>query len=68
MLGVSNDHNSVPEQTEGDEPFLSVVLAVVCHRQRGTTKDAGGLQEIEAMLAEVDLAFPFIPLISHSLL
>jgi hypothetical protein len=63
MLGVSNGHNSVPEQTEGDEPRFSIVLAVVCHRQCGTTKDAWGVQEIEAVLAEVDLAFPFIPLL-----
>jgi len=67
LLSVGDGHDSVPEQDEGNEPFFSIVPAIVCHCQRGTTKDAWGVQEIEAMLAEVDLAFPFIPLVSHSL-
>ncbi len=60
-----HNHNPYVEHTNPDPPIFTIVLPVIrCHKHR-KLEDPLGISEVKTMLADVCLAFLFIPLKMH---
>lgn len=62
---MSDRDRYISQQTQRDKPSLTIGKPIVLKRESQAGKDLGRVDEIEPMLAEVNLTFLLVPLIEH---
>ena len=63
---MGNDHQSANQHAQSDEPFLSIIEAVVHERDARPRKNQFGVLEPEAVFSEIATILRLIPLVSKS--
>src|SRR6266496_3803261 len=64
-LGVDDGDNELTENAEGDEALLGIVEAIVFVGISGSLKDSWRVDEVEAVLFDIQLALRITPCEPH---
>ncbi len=62
---VGNHDYSTGQQTQGDEPFLTIIETVIYEGDATTAEHLFSVREIQPVLSEVAPVLRFIPLVYH---